>query len=261
MDFISFEERARSTEWNMMKLESHPYFEVYFLLEGERTIIVQDEILTAKAGTALIIPPFTPHRTEGGPYRRINAYVSPKSLDEDTLAYLTDNQAPLVFLLRGNETSTPYSLLSAACSMNKEKSKNAVEFKKGFFYSLLFYLKKCTPVRLEGGRSLSRTDEQLRRVITYLHEHWEEKITIADLCQKFFFTKSNLCKKFKRTMDCSISDYLLFVRLNKAKDLLFNTDEEIQRIADACGFSSLNYFSLTFKQKIGVSPTAYRKTR
>ncbi len=262
MEFISFEERSRTKAWNMIKLESHPYFEVYFLLEGTRTIIVRDKIFTASEPTAVILPPFTPHRTEGGPYRRINVYVSPQSLDSETLSYLESSQAPLVFPLKNTQIQTLCSLLSSACSINKDKSKNLIEYKKGFFYAALFYLKQCTPVRVEEDtKRLSKTDKQLLDVITYLNERCEEKITIPDLCQKFFFTKSNLCKKFKEKMECSISDYLLFVRLNKAKDMLFYTEKEIQEIADECGFSSLNYFSLTFKQKVGISPTAYRKTR
>ncbi len=138
--------------------------------------------------------------------------------------------------------------------------KNAAVYKKGFFYTALFFLKECTPVRLEeSAKKLSKADQQIRNVITYLNDRCGEKITIADLCQKFFFTKSNLCKRFKETMDCSISDYLSFVRLNKAKDILFNTDEEIQSVADACGYSSLNYFSLTFKQKKGDRPQRIKK--
>lgn len=262
MDFISFEDRSREKEWNMMKLESHPYFELYVLLEGERTIIIRDNILTLNKPSALIIPPFTPHRTEGGPYRRINIYVSPKMLDEETLTYMEEHQAPYLFALNENDHSVLYPLLFSACAFNKDNAKNALDYKKSFFYTALFFLKKCAIIHLDdGAKKLNKTDKQLLSLIAYLNDHWNEKITLDELCQKFFFTKSNLCKRFKMMLDCSISDYILFVRLNKAKDMLFNTDKEIQRIADECGFSSLNYFSLTFKQKIGISPTAFRKTR
>ncbi len=262
MDFISFEERSRGKEWNMNKLESHPYFELYVLLEGERTIFVKDSILTLKKPSALIIPPFTPHRTEGGPYDRINIYVSPGLLDEETRSYMEKHQAPHIFALNENDRLVLYPLLFSACSFNKDYAKNSLDYKKSFFYTALFFLKKCALIRLdEGAKKLNKSDKQLLNLIAYLNDHWNEKITLDDLCQKFFFSKSNLCKRFKSMLECSISDYLLSVRLNKAKDMLFNTDKKIQRISDECGFSSLNYFSLIFKQKIGISPTAFRKTR
>ncbi len=145
MDFISFEDRLRDKEWNMIKLESHPYFELYILLEGERTIIIKNNILNLKEPSALIIPPFTPHRTEGGPYRRINIYVSPQILDQETLLYMKEHQAPQVFALNESELAILSPLLLSACAVNKENTKNALEYKKAFFYTALFFLKKCPP--------------------------------------------------------------------------------------------------------------------
>mgnify|MGYP003319274626 CR=1 FL=1 len=59
----------------------------------------------------------------------------------------------------------------------------------------------------------------------------------------------------------TIGEYLLKVRLDNAKFLLLNTNKSIENIAESCGFSSANYFSLMFKRKIGISPLNYRKPR
>ena len=97
--------------------------------------------------------------------------------------------------------------------------------------------------------------------VEYIKNNPSEKITIEMLCKKFFFTKSNLFRRFKLAMDCSISEYIYFVKIGLAKDLLYKTNKSIEEIAFLCGFSSLNYFSLMFKKKVGVSPANYRKTK
>ncbi len=262
MDYIGFTERARSKEWNMIKLESHPYFEVYFLVEGERTIIIKDKVLTVNQPSAIIIPPFTPHRTEGGSYRRINAYISPQLLDEETLAYLHKKAAPLLFVIDESRIEIVHKLLRFGCEIETSKDGNSIEFKKGFFYTVLFYLKQCSTINLEIAPSYyNKVAPKLLDVITYLNEHWNEKISLEFLCNEFFFSKTNLCESFRKVMDCSITDYLLFLRFEKAKEMLFNSNKEVNLIAEECGFYSHNYFSLMFRKRFGLSPSAYRKTR
>lgn len=60
-------------------------------------------------------------------------------------------------------------------------------------------------------------------------------------------------------MNCSIMDYLLQVRLSKARDLLLVSSHSIEEISEICGFSSVSYFRTSFKQIIGTSPLHYRK--
>ena len=62
-------------------------------------------------------------------------------------------------------------------------------------------------------------------------------------------------------MKCSVMKYVLELRLNKAKLLLRDTDKSIEQISVECGFSSANYFGLTFKKSIGLSPLNFRKSR
>ena len=60
-------------------------------------------------------------------------------------------------------------------------------------------------------------------------------------------------------MSCSPIDYLLNVRLTKAKELLLSSKKSIGEISEECGFSSANYFGLIFKQKEKLSPANYKK--
>ncbi len=261
MGFLSFEKRERKNNWNMIKLESHPYFEIYFLREGTRNVIIKDTYLTLTAPSAIIIPPFTAHRTEGGPYSRHNIYVSPELLDKDTVDFLSESQPPLYFLLE-DEAEYIFRLLTDAQSINNDKTKSVSIYKNSFLYSILFYLKKCKIKEIEKAKKGTRKiDLLILDVVNYLNSHYNEDISLDFLCKHFFISKSSLCRRFKKVMKCTVYDYILFIRFNKAKQMLFDTNKDIQTIASDCGFSSLNYFSLLFKKKTGITPSQFRKSR
>ena len=67
------------------------------------------------------------------------------------------------------------------------------------------------------------------------------------------------CKRFSEVMRCSVIEYASAVRLNEARYLLSTTCKSIEEIAELCGYSSANYFSLIFKSKMGIVPSNYRK--
>ena len=97
------------------------------------------------------------------------------------------------------------------------------------------------------------------KIINYLNERYGEKITLETLSQEFFIAKPTLLYNFKKYTGCSPIDFLVNVRLTKAKQLLLNSRKSVGEIAELCGFSSSNYFGLIFKQKENISPAHYRK--
>ena len=97
------------------------------------------------------------------------------------------------------------------------------------------------------------------KTIDYINEHFDEKQTLEHLAKTFFVSKTTLMYQFKKYTNCSLMDYLLNVRLTKAKEMLLNSKKSVNEIAETCGFSSANYFGLIFKQKENLSPANYRK--
>ena len=63
---------------------------------------------------------------------------------------------------------------------------------------------------------------------------------------------------FKKEMGISFVQYLTNMRIEKAKELLKNTDTKTYEIARSVGFSDPNYFSFTFRRNVGISPSQYR---
>ena len=82
MNYVEFEELCMEKDFAMGKPHSHDFYELYFLLDGEREVFVENQMFKLPEGTIVIIPPFHMHKTEGGPYKRININVSPDLLSD-----------------------------------------------------------------------------------------------------------------------------------------------------------------------------------
>lgn len=100
-----------------------------------------------------------------------------------------------------------------------------------------------------------------RKIMDYIHNHYMEKIELAELANELNLSKSSFCRKFKKYMNCTVFEYIINYRLSKAAEFLLNTNDTIADIAYHCGFGSTSYFIEKFKMKTNLSPLSYRKEK
>lgn len=106
----------------------------------------------------------------------------------------------------------------------------------------------------EGGLP----SRQLRQILDYIDAHIDQEIKLADLAQLLDMSQFHFSRLFKHSVGVSPYQYLLQQRVERAKQLLKNTDRLITDIALACGFNSHSHLSKQFKQLTGMTPKAYR---
>ena len=128
---------------------------------------------------------------------------------------------------------------------------------------LLHFLKQdcLQPLNPCAAKDDALSSSRAMRVVAYINDHYQKEFSIQDLCERFFVSKNVLCSEFRRLMRCSVMQYRQFMRISKAKELLSSTNKSVKKIAEECGFSSENYFSLIFKREVSMLPTNYRKTK
>jgi AraC-like DNA-binding protein len=100
---------------------------------------------------------------------------------------------------------------------------------------------------------------EIQRAIELMHTHFGEKLSVPLLAKKVNCSESHFSRLFKQETGTSPSDYIIKIRVDKAKKLLSSTAKNATEIALMCGFSSTAHFSGTFKQLTGVSPLHFRK--
>ena len=94
----------------------------------------------------------------------------------------------------------------------------------------------------------------------YILSHLSEAIKIEDICKALFISKSVLFAKIKKETDMTVSNYILYVKVNEAKSLLKYTNQSIASISIYLGFSSQSHFNHAFKKFTNTTPIKYRLT-
>jgi len=100
---------------------------------------------------------------------------------------------------------------------------------------------------------------ELKNMISFVKEHYKEKISLNDIANAGGTCKTSCCTIFKKFTNQTPNEYLTDYRLQKSIELMQNTDMTLTQICYDVGFSGASYFSETFKKVYEMSPTEYKK--
>lgn len=98
----------------------------------------------------------------------------------------------------------------------------------------------------------------VKRALNYIKKNYQNQITIDSICNKFNINKSYFCNIFKKETNYTFTNYLNYVRIEKSKELLSNTDLSILDIALMVGYTNQSYYSTMFKKFTTITPIYYR---
>ena len=102
------------------------------------------------------------------------------------------------------------------------------------------------------------SNELICKILIYLNERTDMNISINKLSEKFFYNRFYIMKLFKSELGLTINNYMNTIKIAKAMNEIKNTNHSMLRISIDCGFNSIEYFSETFKQVLGVGPRKYK---
>ncbi len=98
----------------------------------------------------------------------------------------------------------------------------------------------------------------VKEVIIFIQKNCSHQIRLKQIAEMCFISPNYLCSLFKEETGLTVHQYLSKIRMEKAKYLLEQSDFSIKRITFNVGYEDPNYFSRTFKESMGLSPTRYR---
>jgi AraC-like DNA-binding protein len=125
---------------------------------------------------------------------------------------------------------------------------------KMLFCNVLEEMFVCVRNQSNGG-----SQALFEQVSAYIHEHYNEHLTIPRLAEQSGVNRNRLAYVFNRYAGMGPGDYLLRYRLNQAKEMLLAANVPVREIAQAVGFSDPLYFSRVFKKQFGVAPREVRE--
>ena len=124
---------------------------------------------------------------------------------------------------------------------------------------IMVQLMRHTSMSVTQSHSRFPANRQCASVRQYIDDHYKESITLDLLAEKVSINKYYMSHAFKREYGVSPISYLITCRIREGKRLLSETDLSLSQIAAVLGFSSSSYFSQSFRNAEGMSPTEFRR--
>lgn len=120
-----------------------------------------------------------------------------------------------------------------------------------------------TGLLIDGNPNCKETENAshivyVDKAVEIITQSYAKKLKISDIATTIGISRNYLTDIFKREFDMSPQSFLMNFRMEKAAQALLETDESVQAIGISVGYADALSFSKSFKQKYGVSPSAYR---
>ena len=120
---------------------------------------------------------------------------------------------------------------------------------------ITFILREISYANLEYN-----SRKKVMEICRYMQSNYSEKLAVGDYANMCNLSESRFSHLFKEIMNISPQQYLVDIRIQKAKSLLEDTDLPISKISDIVGLQNQHYFSRMFKKYTLLSPLEYRKS-
>lgn len=109
-----------------------------------------------------------------------------------------------------------------------------------------------------GSRKYST---HIQKALLYIHANYAQDISLGSAANFLHLSATHLSRLFSREVGTSFIDYLIHYRVERAKQLIQNTDTDLKSIAEQTGFRNYNYFLRTYKEKTGHTPSQEMQSR
>lgn len=268
--------RALDSGYTMPTLEaSGDYYELGYLLSGDRLSITPDCSYALRAGMVGTMPPFVYHRTiplSNAPYTTYLVKFKPDFVKPltDTFGYnileeiysqlfnrfppATGSRILLYFeeLLEISGSDSPYKNFRLQCILcdlllavlDKRLSNDATEDPRRNADQVI-HKTPLTPPIIDA--------------LYYMEQHYQENPSLETAALLSGYSASHFSRLFHAQLGIPYSEYLTKIRIRHAQDLLLNTKKSVTEIALETGYLHTGNLSEQFKQQTGMTPLQYRK--
>ena len=262
---FNIDKKRRTNQHFQPHAHYHPFYEFFYLIKGHCRFFIYHSSIELNAGDLLIIPPGQYHYNVYGKepiHDRFALYF-----DEHFLTRELREQLPLfaeseadaaVFHVEKAVREHVLSTFEQMLSYYREASTFGDTILSYMFPAMLLYLSRH--VYEPELRETSPITAAMQDTVKYIHTNYSENITLEGAAGTAGLAPTYFSRKFKEIVGTGFRDYLTFVRLREAAEMLRRTHLPVSEIARQCGFNSSNYFGDAFRAAYGMSPRQYRQS-
>lgn len=257
---------SRSHPQYVMALHWHVEFEIIRVLKGAFHITIDEQQMTAPAGSFIFIPAGTLHSGTpiGCEYEclvfDINMLLNKNDSCCKIIRKIIDHEVELNYVYTGiyNDIhSIVWRLFDATASKKAGYQMIAL----GSLYELIgtiFSEDYYNPIPAQPPRDHRRI-VQLKQALEFMESSYNKPLTLQEMANSVQMSAKYFCRFFQEMTHRTPVDYLNYYRIERACYQLLTTNDSITDVAYSSGFNDLSYFIKTFKKYKGTTPKQYLK--
>lgn len=279
-DFFSEEETLRgyfTVAQRELDMHSHSFWEISHVYEGCGLCYTESGALPVRVGSVLFVAPGTTHcfvsqpQKKGTPLRLCSIIFTKDYYNSIAPKYEQISELKGHSLLIKIQKRTPFSILihddnaqnlrHLMWLITHEYNHYTAGSREIIHYSMLSLFIAVTRLyEYQLGKSMPMVTKNLilDELLKYIRTNYGSKLSLDLLASHTHLSREYLCRYFKKQTGKNISDYILEVRMEKAKEMLRTTTHTITEIGIFCGYPSVSSFQRSFKKSESMTPSEYR---
>ena len=246
----------------------HPYYEIFYLINGDCTFFAGHNIYRLNQGDLVIIPKGELHKSTypetGYSERVVLCFKEPRlewlrQLVDGQL--LADSLSPGVISIPEKRREYLESFMEQMLAESENPDLLSAAVIQTKLMEVILFIIRCRQLGQDVVKDFDETNQLIQQAVTYIYENFRKRLTLEETADRLHISRSYLSKRFKAVTGFGFKEYLTHIRIQHACRLLLDTNRSITDIALECGFGDSNYFGDAFRHVKGVSPSRYRKNR
>ena len=253
-------------------LHWHEEMEIIYVIEGNINITIQNNEYTVHKNEIALIAPesihsIRQHNDEPAVYFNILFRFSMLSGGEEAICkkkYLDPIYERKFIMPEYLDDSNPIKnelepLINNLTDINwPDGNKNELLIKARLLEIMHIIKNHCKKAQGDE-KNANEVNRKIKKSLIYLETNYHENITIAQIAKVSNFSESYFSKLFRQLTGSSFTRYLKDYRLERAAQMLRNSDSRVSDVAFLVGFNNLSYFTRAFKTKYKINPKAYKE--
>lgn len=246
----------------------HDEFEIIYVRSGFLTVSISGESYIGKTGEAFVVSPGNLHLM-GSQTGTVDYYTflfplkyisfrTDDMLDEKLLEPL--NSGHLMICPRVKDTAKELcEQLIKIYEAKKDESESKITTQVGTKIILLQFILEMWKKGFVIENDTSGRNTVEKEMVSYIQQNFTGKISLRKFGEQFHLSEKYISRYFKEHFHITLSQYVTYLRLEHAKQLLQDTDIPVTDVAMQSGYQNVSYFIRSFQKAYAVSPLKYRK--